>query len=331
MDAPDRLRSDLRKLVLEDPRAARRLFIAELENDASSLGVFLDQLSSPSDTRLRHMVANAIRIHPRKDRVVRHLLTWRDSESDEFTRRAIDAALSGVDEQSVSGRSKAKIDRIPHIVEAYGYVSQRLKHRIRNGLLPARAHVSRLAMELNSHASPAVQEALSKLSASMTSLARVVGAIDADPRYFEFRSVGLADWLKQMNGDYAARYSAITLTLQGHDLASARVLASDYLLETLFWNLWVNAHQEIEVNCEIGIQIGVQGKNVELTIADNGGGFPKEMCGVAFTDRFSGKEHYRGTGLLEVQDAVVRLQGRIELCECEGKYRIKLSLPLHCL
>jgi len=275
------------------------------------------------------MVANAIRIHPRKDRVVKHLLAWRDSESDEFTRRAIDAALSGVDEHSFSERSKPKIDRIPHIVEAYSYVSQRLKHRIRNGLLPARSQVARLAMELNSHASPAVQEALGKIAASMTSLARVVEAIDADPSYFEFRSIGLADWLKQMNGNYAARYSAITLTLQGTDLALARVLASDYLLETLFWNLWVNAHQEVEINCEVGVRFRIEGAIVELIITDNGGGFPKEMCGVAFTDRFSGKERYRGTGLLEVQDAVVRLQGRIELCECEGKYRIKLSLPLH--
>src|ERR1022692_2506990 len=123
MDRDDRLRQVLKQLAVEDPREARRRFLQELETDAPGVAAFLDQLTAPSDSRLRHLVANAIRTHPRKDRVVPHLLAWRDSESDEFTRRAIIAALNDVDEKPYAAENPDTRSTLPQIVEVYGYIS----------------------------------------------------------------------------------------------------------------------------------------------------------------------------------------------------------------
>ncbi len=106
-------------------------------------------------------------------------------------------------------------------------------------------------------------------------------------------------------------------------------MASDYLLRIIFWNLWINAQQAVQGDCRITVRATTEGKTVQLLLIDNGGGFPPEMVGVAFYERYSQNGVYRGRGLLEVQDAVQRLRGKASLEQCSpGEYRIVLSFPL---
>jgi sensor histidine kinase regulating citrate/malate metabolism len=113
------------------------------------------------------------------------------------------------------------------------------------------------------------------------------------------------------------------------DNSRIRIFANDHLLDTLFWNIWLNAHQAVGVNCEIVIEFRVTGRELELLISDNGSGFPHELKDVVFQQVYSTKNRGRGRGLLEIQDAVERLSGRVDLYETTvAEYRIRIRLPV---
>jgi sigma-B regulation protein RsbU (phosphoserine phosphatase) len=97
MQPPDNLYEGLRHLAVEDPREARRTFQQLLDSDGPALDQFLTRISSPADSRLRHLVAGALRTHRDRERLAPHLIAWHEIETDEFTQRAIAAALDGLD------------------------------------------------------------------------------------------------------------------------------------------------------------------------------------------------------------------------------------------
>lgn len=94
------LHERLRRTAVEDPREARNLFLRVLDSGGSTLEAFLEQISSPADGRLRHLVASALRNSRDKERLAPHLIVWHEIETDEFARRAISAALDGVKTES---------------------------------------------------------------------------------------------------------------------------------------------------------------------------------------------------------------------------------------
>jgi sigma-B regulation protein RsbU (phosphoserine phosphatase) len=100
MKPPEILYEKLRHLVVEDPREARRLFHQLLDSGGPALDQFLASISSPSDGRLRQLVANAPRNHRERERLVPHLIAWQESETDEFTQRAISHTLDVLDVRS---------------------------------------------------------------------------------------------------------------------------------------------------------------------------------------------------------------------------------------
>src|SRR5690348_6385932 len=87
------LHEKIRHVAIEDPREARKLFLEVLDSGGPALDHFLEQISSPADGRLRHLVASALRNRRDKERLVPYLITWHEIETDEFARRAISAAL----------------------------------------------------------------------------------------------------------------------------------------------------------------------------------------------------------------------------------------------
>jgi sigma-B regulation protein RsbU (phosphoserine phosphatase) len=92
----DLLYESLRRLAVEDPREARKVFLRYFDSGGSTLEQFLGQISSPADGRLRHLVAGALRNNRDKERLAPYLITWHEIETDEFAKRAIAAALDGV-------------------------------------------------------------------------------------------------------------------------------------------------------------------------------------------------------------------------------------------
>lgn len=102
------LHEKLRRLAVADPREARKLFLQLFDSGGAALDQFLDQLSSPADGRLRHLVASALRNRRDKERVAPYLIAWHEIETDEFARRAISAALDGVKTESAAQTTLAQ-------------------------------------------------------------------------------------------------------------------------------------------------------------------------------------------------------------------------------
>ena len=100
MQPPEILCEELRRLVVEDPREARSVFLQLLDSGGPALDHFLGRISSPADGRLRQLVANALRNNRDRERLAPHLIAWQESETDEFTHRAIARALNGLDTRS---------------------------------------------------------------------------------------------------------------------------------------------------------------------------------------------------------------------------------------
>jgi signal transduction histidine kinase len=329
MPALEGLYERLRRLAAEDPREAKKVFLAIFEANSKELSELLARLRKPNEGRLRQVIANAVRAHPEKGRIIPDLVLWRETETDEFTRRAIEGALVDVARTPLQEGSLQQTAAPSELADVYRYVSDRLRHRLRNTMLSAQAQANRLNKLMAAELGTDVQTTIAKLNDAIVSLGRELEATDVDPDYFLQRSIGLADWLRQLNLRYTTQYAPVNLRLINGDNPRIRVFANDYLLEIIFWNIWLNAHQAIRVNCEITIDFQVKGRDLELLVSDKGEGFPHELKDVVFQQVYSTKNRSRGRGLLEIQDAVERLAGHVELYEAKAsEYRIRIRLPL---
>lgn len=107
----------LRRLAVEDPREARKVFIQLLDSGGPALDHFLRRIASPADGRLRQVVASALRSGRDKERLAPHLIVWQEIETDEFTRRAIAAAVDGLDTSSTARTALAhEVARLTTII-----------------------------------------------------------------------------------------------------------------------------------------------------------------------------------------------------------------------
>ncbi len=61
MPESEALYDRLRRLAVEDPKEAKRVFLAAFESNSQELYEFLGKLQRPNEGRLRQVVANAIR------------------------------------------------------------------------------------------------------------------------------------------------------------------------------------------------------------------------------------------------------------------------------
>jgi sigma-B regulation protein RsbU (phosphoserine phosphatase) len=108
MQPVELLHERLRRLAVEDPREARKVFLRIFDSGGAALEQFLGQLSSPADGRLRHLVASAFRNNRDKERLAPYLIAWHEIETDEFAKRAIAAALDGVKIESAAQTALAQ-------------------------------------------------------------------------------------------------------------------------------------------------------------------------------------------------------------------------------
>lgn len=320
----------LRRLVIEDPRRAREEFLERFDAKSPELGDFLIRLKAPREGRLRQLVAHAVRTHTEKARVLEHLFAWASTETDEFTRRAIEAALADIDPKAFHHSIKPSST---HFLETYRYIGDRLRHKMRNVMLSSQTQIVKLRKLMETQTNADAITTLAKLNDSIVTLGRVLEASDVDPEYFEDRIILLSEWLRNMNATFSSRYLPVYLHLKGN-VADSKVVASDYLLDNLFWNIWFNAHQAINsqlknnAQAEITVIFTPPGDKVELLLLDNGEGFSSKLQGIAFSQQYSTNSVNRGRGLMEMQDAVERLRGEIGLTAItDGSLRLYLRLP----
>jgi signal transduction histidine kinase len=330
MSEPSDLYTFLKRKVVEDPREATRIFIEEFNRGDAEIDDFLQLISRPPESRLRQLVANAVRNHNEKRRLVSYVRHWRGLETDEFTRRALEAFLAGIDVADATRPISQGGPDLGKSSEAYRYVSSRLRHKLRNAMLGVQMRAEeRKDLALNGNHGM-VAASSGRLADSINKIGRMLENSDAAPDYFANRVIHLETWIREMNTRYATEFSPINLTLQGMELPQCQIYGNNYLLETAFWNLWVNAQQAVSDACRIVVQCRIVADQIELTIVDNGPGFSQTDSEIAFIQQFSASgSANRGLGLLEIQDAVERLGGRIHLTRfANTDYRIVITLPL---
>jgi signal transduction histidine kinase len=329
----------LRRSVATDVRQARREFCALLLDPERPAGPVLELASRPGEGRVRHMMATAVRVEPLTSDAQREmgawLRRWEAVESDEFAKGAIAAALEAI--EPADPPAPPPIALPAEFMAAYRFAAERLCHRLRQGFVVPAACVLQIEHLLNGTTDPAVRTALgdilSRLRPALQRLSRLV-EFDITDAHVQWASFALAEWLDAAAPGFTARYGPATLTVIGTDAAKrARVRAMPLLLETLFGNLWVNAVQIADgvglSGCAVTVELNIVDKTLDILVRDGGPGFPTRVVGHAFHQPFSTKSEGGGRGLLEVADAVRRLEGSVRLVPVAAdEFRILIRLPL---
>jgi signal transduction histidine kinase len=256
-------------------------------------------------------------------------MRWRETETDEFTRRAIEGALADVPAAVRDSGAQGDSRPAAELASVYRYVSSRLRHRLRNAMFAAQTQAERLSKLTTDQAAAEVQATVVKFKSDVLLLARELEATNVDPEHFRRRPVVLADWIRQLNLRYGAVYMPVNLRLVDEQVPGARIFASDYLLEIIFWNIWMNAQQAASAGCDVTVEFRPAGRELELLISDNGDGFSPDLKDIVFEQVYSSKQQGSGIGMLEIQDAVEQLGGRVELYQtASSEYRMRIRLPL---
>jgi hypothetical protein len=110
-----------------------------------------------------------------------------------------------------------------------------------NALLQPQTHILRLKTKINAIVDRGLRADLSillgQLSDAFQSVGRVV-EFDADDNYFKLRLISICSWLETMNAEYGRKYQPIALTIKECSKGMpVQIVASDYLLWIVFWNL----------------------------------------------------------------------------------------------
>lgn len=326
----DQAFSRLRRLAAEDPREARKEFCNLLDTKSPLVNAVLRRVASPGEGRLRQLIANAVRTrHDRQD-YFDHFRSWLSVETDEFARRALEASLEGM--ESVTSKQTQRDSPVdPRLVEIYRYVTGRLRHQLRNALMEPRASLLRLRRQIRDIKDRSDQFALDaverEISEQLDRFNLILG-FDSGDSNFQFRYISLADWLERFTSDFNRKFGSIRLSIEDN-LEGRKIYASDYLLQIIFTNIWINAQQSVDAECEIRVSCRFTSAEVQIHISDNGPGFPMDIVPLAFVERQPRSPQHQGLGLLEIQEATERLHGRCMLApDNEGNYRLVLVFPV---
>lgn len=210
-------------------------------------------------------------------------------------------------------------------------MASRLRHRVRNALplsvLSIEALRDDLTSLLDDQALIRIEPKLDALMETVRKTSRLVEFAQGDG-HFEYRSIELVSWIRARSASYQSDHISTQFDLTDLEEHNVQIRANDYLLETLFINLWDNARQIVQPKVTIILQMSTSLSRLELRILDSGSGFTAGDVQWAFQYQFSRQSGDRGLGLLEIRDAVDRLQGQIALRRIPNKgYRVVLSLP----
>jgi signal transduction histidine kinase len=323
---------NLRWLAASDPKRARAAFQELLQRGGDALSALLTSASQPGDGRLRQMIATVFRTDSTATILEPWLRRWLEVEPDEFTKAAIESALAS--------RSPAPMVRpaprnpAAQALEAYRFVSDRLCHRIRNAITLPNAQIKRLEHLISETSDPTLKNELMQILAGLqTGFVRIARNVEFDTGddYLAWQTVPLFSWLDSMEKEFTARFDAAKLVVTCDPVVRrATVRATRFFLETVFGNLWSNAIQAAEPPCRFELQCALDSRRtaLDILVLDNGPGFSEAHLEAAFQQVFSTKSQSRGRGLLEIADAVTRLQGTVELAKvAAGEFRIRIRLP----
>ena len=329
----------LRRAAATDMRQARRDVGALIAGPPEVLAAVLELASRPGEGRVRVLIATVARVETLPDsaraELGRWLRQWAVTETDGLARPAIAAALQAIEP---AASPVQPVTEFPAgFPQAYRFAAELLCHRVSQGLMMPTAMLVRLEKLAEETADVAtrgeVVEIATRLRSALNRLSRTV-EFDTDDAYTRWQPFVLGAWLEGASPRFASTCGPATLTLIGSDRAKrVRVRAMPLLLETTFGNLWANAVQAVEqaglAACHITVELNAVGESLDVLLRDSGPGFPTKLVETAFRLPFSTKAETRGRGLIEVADAVARLQGTVRLVPvAANEHRVLIRVPI---
>jgi signal transduction histidine kinase len=316
---------EMRELCLVDPLAARRHLTGLLQAHDALFEKIVERASGPDDGRLRQTIARALQRRPEVRMFTAQLREWRARETDEFTLSAIDDALFV--EPSVS-RKVRPLTEPEDLAATYRYLSGRLRHRVLNAMPRAGWNVEQVRAALLQSSVAGLESFLRQLDEVADSLRAVQSAVDFEDEatIFERQVIDLPLWLKALAFRYQKSFADVSVRIDG-GYQSGRIVATTFLLETIFRNLCDNSRQAVTGRCCIVLSIRVNRRSVTVQVLDNGSGLMPEDAERAFQLQYSSTRR-PGRGHMEVNDAIRRLGGTARVKKiAEAGYRVVLSFP----
>jgi signal transduction histidine kinase len=309
----------LRRGCLTNPTEAKQQFMRLLEGDKPLLNSVLSAASGPDGTRVRSMIARAVRGHAALPTIRSVLEQWQQSERDEFTRMAIADALASSSAKAHPRGPKLTND-LPELSRTYEFLSRRLRHRVLN-VLPRTAFSADRVRDalIDGRDATFILPLLDDLKATLRNLEKVIDQI-AEEGDFEPTEVRLTDWLRRFALRFKNGRTDVQVAITTTDELPGVVLANGYLLDVIFRNLWNNSVQSAPTPCQIMTRVSVSLAEVLVTVVDNGPGLTSDAAISAFQFQYSSSsDPKKGRGHLEVADAIGRLMGTAAVEEIAGQ------------
>ena len=326
------LLGELRRQAVLNPKQARLSIRSLLDGEPEVLQRVLNGAAGAGDGRLRQAIAMVYKNEPDTGALEPWLQEWRHTEPDEFTRSAIEAAIASrlpAPPKPVQKTGSALF------VDAYRYVAERLCHRVRNPLGLPSSRLPDLKQIIGEVSDEHVRQQLIEIVADLqTGLQKISRTVEFDigDDYLTWRDIVVVDWIMSAVGDMNGRYGNASLDVACDPTArKAKVRTNLFLLDTLFGNLWANAIQASDAPHTIRLEISVDllKQRLVMVVSDSGPGFSDAYVETAFQAQFSTKSTNRGRGLMEIADAVTRMQGEVSLVKMPSNdYRVRIILPL---
>ncbi len=227
---------------------------------------------------------------------------------------------------------------------AWGEVARRLAHEIKNPLTPIRLSAERMRHKLlpsikDEKDAQMLERATETIVQQVEAMKEMVNAFSEYARAprLEMAPVELNHLVQEVTDLYRAQDPERRVRLQLElDPALGRVAADPGRLRQLLHNLLTNAVEALEG--QSGGEVVVATRLVErsgdaaaeLTVADNGPGFQRELVGQVFDPYVTTKAKGTGLGLAIVRKIVEEHGGSIEADNrAEGGARIRIVLPMN--
>ena len=218
---------------------------------------------------------------------------------------------------------------------AWAEVARRLAHEIKNPLTPIQLSAERLAVKLESRLEGADQETLRRgtqtIVNQVTAMKHMVDdfAVYArQPRPGQLQPVDLSALLLDVLALYDNLRPHVSLNLPN---APVVVQGEPTRLRQVLHNLLQNAvdAQSERADPSYAISVETTGGEAQLSVADNGPGFPNDVIAHAFEPYVTTKPKGTGLGLAIVRKIVEEHAGRVSIANtAPSGARVTVVLPL---
>jgi PAS domain S-box-containing protein len=217
---------------------------------------------------------------------------------------------------------------------AWSEVARRLAHEIKNPLTPIQLSAERIARKLGGKLNPPDTEFLTRATQTIVNqVGAMKNMVDAFAGYARMPRAKLeALDLNALVREVLALYDTKALGLELHlDAALPPIAGDSTLLRQVIHNLLQNAQDALSEHASPHVEVSTRLNThmVNLTVTDNGAGFPEHLMARLFEPYATTKAKGTGLGLAIVKKIVEEHQGKIQIENLKtGGAAIRVALPV---